>query len=899
MALDEKGSEENMKFSARNLAVVAVISASALIAPSIPALAATDELPVSTPTPASSPLESPAPTPTPTTSTTPNPAGTSLPTPSASSAPITATNPADRTTRIIIKYRDGVSTTMDAGKPAGWSRVKSAKVISGVPITDHMSAMNLGTSVDLAMARKVAAEVATDPTVEWAEPDQWRTAVADVAPRAATVDVTVSGTGGSATKVAAFTYVDGVPPTLAQTPLRPTSGSSAGGETVVISGGGLATTTSVTFGGIPAQSIVSRTDTAVTVLTPAVTSSTPVDVTVTTDSGTVTAPSAFTFGARTTPTITSVSPNSGQLGAGTIVTITGTQLTGTRSVKFGTSATSAVSATSISVISDTQVRVRAPSGTAGTKSIFLIAAAGSTSLPNAYTYVAPPLVSAFSPTSGSASGGTIVTITGRNLSNAKSVTFGGKAATITSNTASSITVTTPAGVVSTSGVPVSVVTAGGTSPSLRTKFRYVVTPASQGKTVSMGATSTAVRATALAPTISSLSATSGPSVGGTTVTITGTNLDAITNVTFGSAAATIMSTSSTSIVVTTPAEFVKSTPTETAFTNGTLWGLTGTFGINVNGAWSKTQGSSRVVVAVLDTGITTHTDLGSQVAGYDMIADPSVANDGDGRDANPSDPGDWVSAADSSGATFGGNLAGCGISNSSWHGTHVAGTINAAINGVGSVGIAPKVLVQPVRVLGKCGGYMSDIALGIMWAAGAAVPGLPVNATPANVITLSLGGGGACSATEQSAIDYAIGRGVTVTIAAGNEDSPASSSSPGNCNGVITVAATDSAGKRAWFSNYGPLVEIAAPGVGIYSTMNSGTTVPAGQTYVSWSGTSMATPHVAGVVALMLSRDKSLTPAQVLQRIQSTATAFGGTVCDADTTKTCGAGIINAGSAVQ
>ncbi|NDE18792.1 hypothetical protein EBZ80_28205, partial [bacterium] len=225
MALDKKGSEENMKISARNLAVVAVISASALIAPSIPALAATDELPVSTPTPASSPLESPAPTPTPTTSTTPNPAGTSLPTPSASSAPITATNPADRTTRIIIKYRDGVSTTMDAGKPAGWSRVKSAKVISGVSITDHLSAMNLGTSVDLATARKVAAEVATDPTVEWAEPDQWRTAVADVAPRAATVDVTVSGTGGSATKVAAFTYVDGVPPTLSQTPLRPTSGS--------------------------------------------------------------------------------------------------------------------------------------------------------------------------------------------------------------------------------------------------------------------------------------------------------------------------------------------------------------------------------------------------------------------------------------------------------------------------------------------------------------------------------------------------------------------------------------------------------------------------------------------------------------------------------------------------
>ena len=872
---------------------------------------------------------------------------------------------------------------MDAGKPMGWTRAKSAKVVGGIQITNRISAMNLGAPVDLATARKVAAEIASDPTVEWAEPDQWRTSVADVAPRAATVDVTVSGSGGSATKTAAFSYVDVVPPTLSATPVSPKVGTSAGGQTVVISGSGLATTTSVTFGGTPVQSIVSRTDTAVTVLTPAkAASATAVNVTVTTDSGTVTAPAAFTFAApasvttiapatgstlggtsvtiagtnlltttsvtfdgiegsirsktgtsivvsapahavgvvsvvvggatgtvtkenaftyvvASTPTITSVSPNSGQLRAGTIVTITGTLLTGTRSVKFGTSASTAVSATSISVLSDTQVRVKAPAGTVGVKSIFLTAAAGFTSLSNAYTYVAAPSLTAFTPTSGSSAGGTTVTISGRNLANAKSVTFGGKAGIITANTDSSITVTTPAGDVSRSGVAVTVETAGGTSPALRTKFRYVVAPASVGKTVPSGGVSTAVSGRALPPTISALSSTSGPSVGGTTVTISGTNLEAITSVTFGSAAATIVSASATSVVVTTPAEFVQSTPTESAFTNGTLWGLTGTFGINVNGAWSKTQGSSRVIVAVLDTGITTHADLGSQVAGYDMIADPSVANDGDGRDANPSDPGDWISAADSSGATFGGNLAGCGVSNSSWHGTHVAGTINAAINGTGSVGIAPKVQVQPVRVLGKCGGYMSDIALGIIWAAGGAVTGLPTNATPANVISLSLGGGGACSATEQSAIDYALSRGVTVTIAAGNEDSPASSSSPGNCNGVITVAATDSAGKRAWFSNYGPLVEIAAPGVGIYSTMNAGTTVPGGQTYVSWSGTSMATPHVAGVVALMLSRNPSMTPAQVVQRLQSTSTPFGGGVCDANTSKTCGPGIINAGSAVQ
>jgi serine protease len=116
---------------------------------------------------------------------------------------------------------------------------------------------------------------------------------------------------------------------------------------------------------------------------------------------------------------------------------------------------------------------------------------------------------------------------------------------------------------------------------------------------------------------------------------------------------------------------------------------------------------------------------------------------------------------------------------------------------------------------------------------------------------------------------------------------------------VITVAASDSSGKRASFSNYCATVEIAAPGVSIYSTVNTGTTAPVAQDYVSWNGTSMATPHVAGVVALMLSRNPNLTPSQVLARIQETATAFGGGACDADAAKTCGSGIINAGLAVQ
>jgi serine protease len=367
------------------------------------------------------------------------------------------------------------------------------------------------------------------------------------------------------------------------------------------------------------------------------------------------------------------------------------------------------------------------------------------------------------------------------------------------------------------------------------------------------------------------------------------------------------------LTVTVPAQtapFSPAVPSETKYTSGALWGLTGTYGVGIARAWQKTQGSQSIVVAVLDTGVATHSDLGPQVAGYDMIDlddttgdgigdQPYIANDGDGRDANPADPGDWVSKAESAGTAAGGYFSDCPVDASSWHGTHVAGTVNAAINGFGSVGVAPNVSVQPVRVLGKCGGWDSDILAGILWAAGGEVSGVPINANPANVISLSLGGSGACPAATQTAIDYAWARNIVVTIAAGNENLDARTSSPGNCNHVITVAATDSAGKRASFSNYGALVEVAAPGVGIYSTLNSGLTSPSTESYASYSGTSMATPHVAGVVALILSRQPYLTPESVLFRLQSTATAFPGGRCDTATAKTCGVGIASAGATVR
>ncbi|CAB4885358.1 unannotated protein [freshwater metagenome] len=324
-------------------------------------------------------------------------------------------------------------------------------------------------------------------------------------------------------------------------------------------------------------------------------------------------------------------------------------------------------------------------------------------------------------------------------------------------------------------------------------------------------------------------------------------------------------------------------PDDPRYASGEMWGLNGAYGIHAPEAWAVTRGSPSVVVAVLDTGITVHQDLAGQtVGGYDMIVDTAVSNDGDGRDADPADPGDWES-------TY----------TSSWHGTHVAGTIAAiANNGEGVAGVAPSVKVQPVRVLGTGGGYTSDIVAGITWASGGAITGIPANPTPARVISMSLGGGSACSIAEQTAITAAIARGTVIVVAAGNSNADTAGFTPASCSGVIAVAAVGNNGKRASFSNYGSLVDIAAPGVGILSTLNSGATTPSTPSYASYSGTSMATPHVSGVVALMISQNPSLSPAQVEARIKAAGmyTPFPGGVCDPDPAKTCGVGIINAGA---
>jgi len=330
--------------------------------------------------------------------------------------------------------------------------------------------------------------------------------------------------------------------------------------------------------------------------------------------------------------------------------------------------------------------------------------------------------------------------------------------------------------------------------------------------------------------------------------------------------------------------------------------VAGAYGINLPAAWDRTTGVASVVVAVIDTGITNHTDLaGRTVAGYDFISDSRIGNDGNGRDSDPSDPGDWITSAESASGFF----AGCPVGNSSWHGTHVAGTIGAASNnGVGVAGVNWNAKILPVRVLGKCGGYSSDIVDGIRWAAGLSVSGVPANANPARVINMSLGGAGACGTTYQNAITAAVNAGTVVVVAAGNSNANAGNYSPASCTNVITVAATNRNGGRAYYSNYGATVEISAPGGdtstgsinGILSTLNSGTTTPASANYVYYQGTSMATPHVAGVVSLMLSVNASLTPGQITSLLQSNVTPFpSGSSC---TTSNCGSGILNAGLAV-
>ncbi len=331
---------------------------------------------------------------------------------------------------------------------------------------------------------------------------------------------------------------------------------------------------------------------------------------------------------------------------------------------------------------------------------------------------------------------------------------------------------------------------------------------------------------------------------------------------------------------------------------------------NLPEAWDLSTGASDLVIAVVDTGIVAHADLDRSariLPGFDFVSDSFIANDGDGRDGDSSDPGDWVTSGDISASQ---RLC-AQTEPSSWHGTHVAGIIGASgNNGFGVAGVNWNSKLLPVRVLGKCGGYLSDVLDGARWAAGLSVPGVPDNANRARVINLSLGATAACSPFIQGVVDEIVATGAVIVAAAGNSGGDAGAITPGNCAGVIAVGALGRTGSRAYYSSTGSTVALSAPGgaqayvndsVGILSLFNTGTTSPDaspnGDSYAFLQGTSMAAPHVSGVASLMLSLNPALTAAEVRQKLRATARPFpAGSTC---TTALCGAGMLDAVAALR
>lgn len=379
-------------------------------------------------------------------------------------------------------------------------------------------------------------------------------------------------------------------------------------------------------------------------------------------------------------------------------------------------------------------------------------------------------------------------------------------------------------------------------------------------------------------------------------------------------------------------------------------------------AWLRsTTGSAAAVVAVLDTGITCHPDLGNLtpdciggaiLPGYDFVADwdaatqRGYANDGNGRDPDPRDPGDWVGAGDR--AADPARYSNCEIEDSSWHGSTIAGMIAARTdNGVGVAAMNWHGRIVPVRVAGKCGAEVADIVDGMRWAVGLPVckvsDGLggctefvPANANPARIVNISFGGDAACNAAYQGAIDELRAAplpggavGAVVVAAAGNDW--AAPSRPASCQRVLGVAALNRDGFKTNYSNFGATLAIATVGgddgdgawghalgsnsladSGLLSLGNGAATVPADCTlagancYYNHYGTSFSAPIVAGAVSLMLSVNPALTVAQIEQGLARSARphvssgVLGFNVCSNAnpgrclcTTSTCGVGILD------
>jgi serine protease len=386
--------------------------------------------------------------------------------------------------------------------------------------------------------------------------------------------------------------------------------------------------------------------------------------------------------------------------------------------------------------------------------------------------------------------------------------------------------------------------------------------------------------------------------------------------------------------------YAHATPNDPQFVNQWYLQSSQPSATDATSAWNTTTGSPGLVIADLDTGVRfDHPDLRNAGAnrllpGYNMISNATVANNITGRGPDASDPGDWVSNSDLKNPLF----ANCKVSNSSWHGTRVAGILAAITNNqTGIAGMTWEGWVEPVRVLGKCGGYDSDIIAGMAWAAGNHVDGVPDNPYPARIINMSLGSPasspGTCPPDYQQIVDELVAQGVLVVVSAGNEGGPVDV--PANCSGVAGIAGLRQAGTKVGYSSLGPQIALSAPagncvntGAGqpclfsIETTTNTGITVPATNTYTdefSFNvGTSFSAPIVSGIAGLMLAVNGNLTSGQLITRLQGGATrpfpvSTAPTVltchvpmsasdlqtseCNC-TTQTCGAGMANANGAV-
>jgi IPT/TIG domain/Carboxypeptidase regulatory-like domain len=396
----------------------------------------------------------------------------------------------------------GINPT--SGPTAGGTSV----TINGANLSSA-SAVNFGATLGIITADSATSITATSP-----------------AESAGTVDVTVTTPGGpSATSSADnFTYVTA--PSV--TGVIPNSGPTAGGTSVTVSGTNLSGATSESFGASSGV-ITADSTTSITATAPPGGART-VDITVTTAGGISATSVADRFTYVAPPTVTAINPTGGSVAGGTTVTITGTSLSSASGVKFGTTAGT------ITANSAASVTATAPAETAGTVDVTVTTLAGTSALSSAdrFTYAAAPTVTALNPTSGSVTGGTAVTIAGTNLSGATAVRFGTTAGSVTADSATSITATTPAEVAGT--VDVTVTTAGGTSAaSSADHYTFAAAPPP-------------------APTVVGINPLSGPTAGGTAVTITGTNLSGATSVSFGSSSGVITADSASSITATAPAE---------------------------------------------------------------------------------------------------------------------------------------------------------------------------------------------------------------------------------------------------------------------------------------------------------------------------------------------------------